>query len=488
MRLHTKLEYHCRQMSNTIGRGRGLLVAALAFAACTKANPAATCSDGTCPDEAFPFCDTHGVISGDSASCIAVSCTPSVFAACDGDSSIVCNASGDNYDVSACAHGCSAAIGGCNECSAGDARCADGAVETCGSDGHFAETETCLAECATTPTPHCSHISPRFLPDICDVPAPDASFNVNQSGQLDSSLDANCNGGVVTQSGAPSLCVMHYGAISIDAPATLSIIGDRSIAFVADDDMVVSGTVDLGAKQNTNGPGGGLTTSGGLPTDHGGGGGAGFATSGGAGASQTFDGGALNAGTATANPISYSALVGGPRSTGGGGGAAAFISCRGRMRVEGTVTSGGGGGLGAPRLFGGALGGFGGGAGGYVVFQALDVVVTGEVYANGGGGGAGANASPATGDQNGADGGPADTVPAAGGPPQTGAGAGGPGGIRSADPQGGKHPSNSASAVGGGGGGSVGFFQTYTPAGVTPTLTPSHASPGFQPNATIPTR
>jgi hypothetical protein len=55
------------------------------------------------------------------------------------------------------------------------------------------------------------------------------------------------------------------------------------------------------------------------------------------------------------------------------------------------------------------------------------------------------------------------------------------------NPGSGKHPTASGDTPGGGGG-SVGFFQSYTPAGVTPTLTPSHASPAFQPNATIPTR
>jgi hypothetical protein len=34
----------------------------------------------------------------------------------------------------------------------------------------------------------------------------------------------------------------------------------------------------------------------------------------------------------------------------------------------------------------------------------------------------------------------------------------------------------------------MGFFQTYTPAGFTPTLTPTEASPGFEPNLTIDTR
>jgi hypothetical protein len=40
----------------------------------------------------------------------------------------------------------------------------------------------------------------------------------------------------------------------------------------------------------------------------------------------------------------------------------------------------------------------------------------------------------------------------------------------------------------GGGGGSVGFLQIYTPTGTTPTVTPSHVSPAFQPNGIAETR
>lgn len=43
-------------------------------------------------------------------------------------------------------------------------------------------------------------------------------------------------------------------------------------------------------------------------------------------------------------------------------------------------------------------------------------------------------------------------------------------------------------ATAGGGGGSIGFFQTYTPEGVEPALTPTDVSPTFQPNGTINTR
>lgn len=40
----------------------------------------------------------------------------------------------------------------------------------------------------------------------------------------------------------------------------------------------------------------------------------------------------------------------------------------------------------------------------------------------------------------------------------------------------------------GGGGGSVGFVHTYTPTGVSPTLTPAAASPPLQANLPLETR
>jgi hypothetical protein len=40
----------------------------------------------------------------------------------------------------------------------------------------------------------------------------------------------------------------------------------------------------------------------------------------------------------------------------------------------------------------------------------------------------------------------------------------------------------------GGGGGSTGYFETFTPAGVAPSVTPTMASPSFQPNLTVDTR
>lgn len=475
--------------------------------ACTKHNPAASCPDGICKDPAYPFCDSHGVIDGEPQTCIAVSCTPMQFKACDGSNAIVCNGTGNDYDVNACEHGCNA-TSGCNECTPGATSCGSGVVNQCGQDGHWSTLDTCALDCVDSPAPHCAYIQPKYLPDVCDMPATQAELHITQNGTMDTDLDATCTGGVVNQTGGPALCVVRYGTITIDSTATLKVVSSanqnkmgpgRGVALVADGDLTVAGALDVSADGVVSGPGGGTIASGGpIGTPSGaGGGGAGFKTKGAAGGTITTDGGAGNGGVASMDPALLTAMIGGPHSPGGGGGGAAIlVSCRGKVNVGGVIDAGGGGGAGGFYYLSAALPGGGGGAGGYVVLQGLDVSVTGEMYANGGGGGAGC-AGDGTGctivsgsSTDGQDGLRSESLPAAGGQPPTGAGAGGAGGvlgIAQMNPTGGKHPTATGDTAGGGGG-SVGFFQSYTPAGVTPTLTPSHASPKLQANGTIPTR
>jgi hypothetical protein len=135
--------------------------------------------------------------------------------------------------------------------------------------------------------------------------------------------------------------------------------------------------------------------------------------------------------------------------------------------------------------------GTGGGSGGNVVLQGLSIVVTGQVFANGGGGGAG-EFVPAQGTKQagfaGSNGTRSATESASGGTPPGTAGAGGTGGRQGAAPGIGFHPSDPNTGLPGGGGGSGGFFQTYAPSGVTPQLTPLVASPTFSPNKQIKTR
>jgi hypothetical protein len=441
----------------------GVLVA---FAACTKPNPK-SCADDFCDDPAFPFCDTDGSISGAPGTCVAVGCTPLEFEECRGDQAVVCAASGDDFDLTNCEFGCDETIGGCKTCVPG--------------------------------TPGCDvHIVPRYVPTACDAMATEPTLEFSGAATFDTDADASCNGGVITQAAGPQICVARYGAIQIKNNTTVTVIGKRALALVADTSLDIQGTLDVSANAGVDGPGGGVVKSGSSGGDQRGGGGAGFRTKGGSGGSATADGGAGNGGAIT-DPTLLVELVGGNKSTffasgnaftGGAGGAATLVACRGAITVGGTIDAGGGGGGGGGVSFlGDSLTPGGGGSGGHVVFQGLTIRVTGNVFANGGGGGSGLGSATgfdrlpgATGDD-----GTLNVVAARGGAAPTMGGRGGDGGIEGVSPQDGKRTVPEFQlATGGAGGGSVGFFEAFTPPNTDPELNPFMASPSFLPPGTIP--
>ncbi|MBA3462246.1 MAG: hypothetical protein H0T46_19955 [Deltaproteobacteria bacterium] len=328
---------------------------------------------------------------------------------------------------------------------------------------------------------------------MCETPASALSFEVTNSGSIDTSLDSTCNGGIVPQPGAPSLCVLRYGRINVPAGITLKIVGTRPVALIADVDLNISGILDVSADGLSNGPGGGAALSGESTFRDIGGGGAGFQTAGANGGNATTDGGGGLGGAIGLNPATLAAFFGGPQSGatpgrvtgGGGGGGLALVSCRGTVMVEGIIDAGGGGGAAGFHLVI-PIAARGGGAGGHVVIAAPRVLITGEVYANGGAGGMGVFSSMLEG-AHGQDGSRSATDAAHGGTSTGGAGAGGAGGVVGMLPGIGLKPS-AAGGSAGGGGGSVGFLQIYMPQGSTATLTPRAVSPGFQPQAVVPTR
>lgn len=454
--MHNKRVSYPRSMRQWLG-----VLVLVSVPNCTKPNPNKDCSSNVCPDPAYPYCDVEGAISGEPQTCISVTCEPGSVAACLEDVALTCNATGNGYDRVQCSLGC-----------------------------------------VDSEPRHCAYIEPRYVPDICDSPATEDSLIVSSSASFDPNLDSNCTGGLVEQPGAPPICVVHYRRISIPTDKTLTVIGvkemsGRPVAFVADEDLEIEGTLDVGAHGYTNGPGGGVVQSGGQfaftsTTSCTAGGGAGGRTAGGAGGNNTADGGSANGGLVMADPALLAAFIGGASAFkadgfigGGGGGAVTLISCRGLVSISGAITAGGGGGLSGEDGFFDTPGG-GGGAGGYVVLQGGLVSVTGGVFANGGGGGGG---MPSSGNgQSGQDGTLSDVSAAQGGFPQNGEGRGGPGGVGTGSPGMGGKPTSAYPASCGGGGGSVGFLQTYTPRNVIPALTPSQVSPPFQPNVTIRTR
>ncbi|HWU86626.1 MAG TPA: hypothetical protein VN253_05100 [Kofleriaceae bacterium] len=436
---------------------------ALLAAGCTTQLNPRSCADGFCNDPAFPFCDVDGTIAGGQRlTCIPVACTPLEFAACRGDEDIVCNATGDDYDVTHCEGGCDAASRGCKA----------------------------------------THIIPRYLPTVCDQLAAAPELTISESMTLDTESDGICNGGLVEQRSedvniGPAICVLRYGTIRIATNKTLTVTGRHALALVADQALIIDGVLDVSANGIKNGPGyasssQGITHDPFCPNAQGG---AGFKTIGGPGGSASVDGGAVNGGAAHTDPALIEALIAGSRIVdygfpfsvpGGNGGAATLISCRDVVSVVGLIDAGGGGGPGGSGPSGTCISPGGGGSGGYVALQGMNVSVTGQVFANGGGGGAGSHIVNVNSNQ-GADGTRSDTMSAQGGISLNGEGAGGAGGRVGADPGSGRKPIVAGYGAGAGGG-STGFFQAYTPAGVTPMLMPAAASPAFQPNRTIPAR
>ena len=102
---------------------------------CTKSNPAATCTNGSCRDPAYPFCDADGAIAGIPGTCIAVQCTAGQFGACRADDvSLVCSSSGDNYNAVQCANGCDPSSG-CLACAPNQTVCTNGMVASCDAMG-----------------------------------------------------------------------------------------------------------------------------------------------------------------------------------------------------------------------------------------------------------------------------------------------------------------------------------------------------------------
>jgi hypothetical protein len=370
-------------------------------------------------------------------------------------------------------------------------------VQTCLSDGSATATiDTCVASCvaAAGNTPaHCRYLEPKWLPDICDMPATIDDFTIATSASLDTNLATSCTGGLVAQAPGPPICVVRAKTINVQAGRTLTVTGPRPIALVADTAVMINGTISAAAVAGVNGPGGGFQTSGTAATTTAGGGGAGFATAGAAGgATATGNGGAAGA---ILDPLTLAFFAGGPRAGGsalvqntlggGGGGAVLLAACRGSvtMAAGSIIDAGGGGGEGQhDTIFGAQIvqsaAGAGGGAGGYVVIEALTgITINGSVFANGGAGGGGNTANDPVSGATGSDGLRNATTQAPGGAGGGTGAVGGRGGVRGQTALPPTAGNGTTSNNGGGGGGAVGVFHFFTPTGVTPMFNSTTTSP-----------
>jgi len=190
--------------------------------------------------------------------------------------------------------------------------------------------------------------------------------------------------------------------------ATLSTRGRRALVLLVSEEVLVEGTIDVGANGRTPGPGGGAggdrREDGGHPGggergdldgvfggQQGGGGGGGHAAAGGPGG--TDDGGIGGDGGVLVSDPEGEPLVGGGGGAGGadvddggpggGGGGAIQISAGERILVRsaGILRAPGAGGARSGEGAGG------GGAGGTIYLEAPTVTMNGVLAANGGGGG-----------------------------------------------------------------------------------------------------
>lgn len=424
------------------------------------------------------------------------SCEANAFLGCAGNLAKRCAADGVTVTQETCDSGCNAGAERCNECDPDAVTCAGGELQTCGADGLVATTESCALGCSADKSA-CAHVVPAYLPNVCDAPAT-TSLSITQPAIIDTDNAVTCTGGIAVQAGGPEVCIVHHTSIS--ANAKITVRGSRAIAFVADDDLIGTSDIDVGANAKTSGPGGGLRVSGAAPTSGGGGGSGGkqrggngggigeFGANGGAGgtvfdqfAANSFQGGAraltIPGGSAT-----------NPRPTGGGGGGALMlVACRGILQFDGVIDAGGGGGSGGADINTTStvtlLGGAGGGAGGYIVMQGAEVKVNGRMFANGGGGGGGCIVNGCVGRLG--DDGQSPTSGGNGAAATGSAGPGGHGGFGTTPPE--TAPNNFSTP--GGGGGSTGRIQIFTPAGVAPAINPfAEISPPLEPARSVSTR
>ena len=292
-----------------------------------------------------------------------------------------------------------------------------------------------------------AEIAPSNLPVMLCRDSIAGDVAITSTAQIDT--DSGCTDSI-GQSAGPDLCVIRYHSLTVAPGATLTLVGSRAAVLTAQTDMLIGGTLLVTA--------GGSLGSGNNGFPAAGGGGGGGSTSGSPGGTAFQSPGSGGLGGAPVSNVTLVPLWGGSRggSGGGGGGAAGgsgggaleLVAC-GTLTVAGTINAGGAGGSGGQPISG-PIGGGGGGAGGGILLEGDNVMITGEINANGGGGGGGGTTSAAG--LAGSAGG--DSLLAAAGGPAAGssAGHGGSGGNGLTSPLPGGNASSSSGAAGGGGG------------------------------------
>lgn len=422
---------------------------ALLLSACTKQNPSA-CGDGVCNDPALPFCDTQGTLGGAVNECIAVACTPGEFAECRGEVSVVCNETGDNYELIECVRGCDDATGGCHIDPSNDL----GQYFDMVPDPPDIEIASGAIDTYTGVIAGLNDV-PTFL-----VAAPPGGAAIRvfvgrrvRLGDVDVSPSfGNSN---------PALAILATESITVEGTLRFAIGALYSAGEIFDDACRGGESV---AGENRDG-----TTGEVLHSYCSGRGGGGHASTGAPGGSVIAGGPGFDAvggrGGAASGTDDLIPLRGGCRSGGGPaghGGGAVQLTSMGFVRVIGTIdVRGESGGVGSTAICTAGNGANGGGGGGGVLLEAptVELADSATVVAGGGGGAsrvsAGANNYPG---------------PMAGGSCDADAcGAGGSGAAAGVEPTEGQSVVPDLSEyywTGGGGGGGIGRLRVNTTGGM----------------------
>ncbi|HEY1811446.1 MAG TPA: hypothetical protein VGG74_03765 [Kofleriaceae bacterium] len=472
-----------------------LAICALSFTCTKRVNDCDSNAD--CTNPAYPFCDVNGTYE------------PS------GGMKNVCTIIPPDCPVDVCG------------CQPGATTCGSDQIVTCNADGMSTTTTSCGLGCGSDGLSCATFTPSNGLGPILAEAGSAGDFVVPAGATIDTSAceiemanTALLHGSLVASPQASGkICAFAANNFTI---GNVSAAGTYPVAFVAANDITISGILDAGAKASTPGPGaqpiGSPCDGGGVvmfrcfdgaPPQPGrcseGGGGGGNATAGGSGGSDGYlSTEASGSGSGYAGAMAaaaFSPLVGGCSGgsgsdtltnntgsdvlgfiseQGGAGGGAVQLVAGSSIELVGIVNVGGGGGLGSAS----ALGydgmtiysdpqGTGGGAGGTLVIETpvLTISPGGGFAANGGGGGGCGMA--------GADG-AADSAPASGGTSGSatcvGVGYSFPGGtggtatlfptLDDFDQRAAPTPDSDAF---GGGGGSVGRVRIATRSGTVPT-------------------
>lgn len=420
------------------------------------------------PDLAMPDLAMPDLLMPDLAMC-----TPNAFVSCSGDDAIFCNVTGDGVTAVPCGAACTGSDG-CGQCTPNAQTCSGSTERTCDAFGRET-TRTCGnlgcsgGACVTcTPGPiACDNADPDSLvvcdttglstdlvacPVGCKPPVTDGDAGVVEpagcrnlvpsngltaacatqpssydfdlevtSGTVTVDATAGTISGVtvpagafstVAQPSAPTIGVFHVRRLIVAKGATLRVAsGANAVAFVADGDVEIAGTIDVaghlepGGTDATHGPGPRTSGGGGSASGTVGAGGAGYGSKGGAGGGATAVLGVAGAVFPATNDGTLVPLVGGaPGGTfgangkrGQGGGAIQIVSC---TKIELAADKGliNAGGSGAPKSVQTSRhGGAGGGSGGAILLEAPSVIVNGLLSVAGGGGAGGGLSSATTG-------------------------------------------------------------------------------------------